>query len=307
MRQAEPTNATPSTARRFAAVAPRREQTRHDGRLMSEQGPRPYPRQLSFAGTARVPMMSCAASNVPDSQPNVMVADNDPGVRRMVSDYLGQNNMRVARATGKQDISRLLAAERFSMVILDLQLGQQDGLGLLRELRARSDLPVITLAGRHDEIDRIVSLELGADDCLAKPFSLRELLARIRVVLRRVETVPGEGTREPARAKGPIRLRFGRWTLDRRTRQFTDAEGAPIALTKGEYALLLAFLDAPQRPLSREHLLQAMHVNEDIFDRSIDVQILQLRRKLKTDPGTPDVIRTERGIGYVFTLPVAAI
>lgn len=279
----------------------------HYGRLMSEQGPRPYLRQPSFAGATRVPVMSFAASNVPDSQPNVMVADNDPGIRRMVSDYLGQNNMRVARATGKQDISRPLAAERFSMVILDLQLGQRDGLDLLRELRARSDLPVITLAGRHDEIDRIVSLELGADDCLAKPFSLRELLARIRVVLRRVETVAGEGRREPARAKAPTRLRFGRWTLDRRTRQFADAEGTPIALTKGEYALLLAFLDAPQRPLSREHLLQATHVNEDIFDRSIDVQILRLRRKLKTNPDTPDVIRTERGIGYVFTLPVAAV
>ena len=275
---------------------------------MRQQRPHPDPRQMSVGEPRRMPLTSVAASNALDSQPNVMVADNDPGIRRMVSDYLGQNNIRVARATGKQDISRLLAAERFSMVILDLQLGQNDGLNLLRELRACSDLPVIALAGRrHDEIDSIVSLELGADDCLAKPFSLRELLARIRVVLRRAETAAGEGTREPTRAKAPTRLRFGRWTLDRRTRQFADIGDTPIALTKGEYSLLLAFLDAPQRPLSREHLLQATHVNEDIFDRSIDVQILRLRRKLKTDPGTPDEIRTERGIGYVFTLPVAAI
>ena len=176
---------------------------------------------------------------------NIMVADHDPGMRRTVSDYLGQNNMRVAGASGKQDMSRLLAAQQFSMVVLDLQLGQengqQDGLDLLRELRAHSDMPVITLAGRqHDEIDRIVSLELGADDCLAKPFSLRELLARIKVVLRRAEAAAGEGARElardPGRDKASARLRFGPWTLDRRTRRFAVADGDPIPLTKGEYA-----------------------------------------------------------------------
>lgn len=166
-------------------------------------------------------------------------------------------------------------------------------------------LPVITLAGQqHDGIDRIVSLELGANDCLAKPFSLRELLARIRVVLRRAKATAGEGVREPARGKASARLRFGRWTLDRKTRQFAVAGGDPILLTKGEYALLLAFLDAPQRTLSREYLLQATHVHENMFDRSIDVQVLRLRRKLEADLGTPDVIRTERGVGYVFTLPV---
>ena len=170
---------------------------------------------------------------------------------------------------------------------------------------ARSDLPVITLAGeQHNEIDRIVSLELGADDCLAKPFSLRELLARIRVVLRRVEAAAGESARGAARDKASNRLRFGRWTLDRRTRRFATAGGDPIPLTKGEYALLLAFLEAPQRPLSREHLLRATHVHEDIFDRSIAVQVLRLRRKLGAASGTPDVIRTERGAGYVLTLPV---
>ena len=256
------------------------------------------------------------ASNAADRPLNIMVADHDPGMRRTVSDYLGQNNMRVAGASGKQDMSRLLAAQQFSMVVLDLQLGQengqQDGLDLLRELRAHSDMPVITLAGQqHDEIDRIVSLELGADDCLAKPFSLRELLARIKVVLRRVEATAGEGTREmardPGRDKASTRLRFGPWTLDRRTRRFARAGGDPIPLTKGEYALLLAFLDAPQRPLSREHLLQATHVHEDIFDRSIDVQVLRLRRKLEASSGTPHVIRTERGVGYVFTLPVERV
>ena len=256
-------------------------------------------------------------SDVPDGQANIMVADHDPGIRRAIANYLQQNDMRVASASDKQDIVRLLSAQRFSMVILDLQLGREDGVGLVQELCARSDLPVITLGSQqHDELDRIASLELGADDCLAKPFSLRELLARIRVVLRRVETTGGEGAREnarelgrepgrePGRDRASARLRFGRWTLDRRTRQFAVAGGELVALTKSEYALLLAFLDAPQRPLSREHLLQATHVHQDIFDRSIDVQVLRLRRKLAAGSGTPDVIRTERGVGYVFTLPV---
>lgn len=273
--------------------------------LMSEQDLHAHLRSRRFPEGAGMQVKGLPTSDVPDCQANIMVADHDPGMRRTVSDYLGRNNMRVSGASGKQDMSRLLAAQQFSMVVLDLQLGQEDGLDLLRELRAHSDLPVITLAGQqHDEIDRIVSLELGADDCLAKPFSLRELLARIRVVLRRVEATAGEGAREPARDKASTRLRFGRWTLDRRTRQFAVAGGGPIPLTKGEYALLLAFLDAPQRPLSREYLLQATHVHEDIFDRSIDVQVLRLRRKLETGSGTPDAIRTERGVGYVFTLPV---
>jgi DNA-binding winged helix-turn-helix (wHTH) protein len=150
------------------------------------------------------------------------------------------------------------------------------------------------------EIDRVVGLELGADDYVTKPFSLRELLARIRAVLRRHDA----GRAAPQRDSDRGRCKFGGWQLDRRTRRLTDPHGAPIALTKGEYALLTAFLDAPQRPLSREHLLQATRVHEDVFDRSIDVQILRLRRRLESDPSAPSIIRTERGVGYVFALPV---
>ncbi len=247
--------------------------------------------------------------NLPSILPNIMVVDDDPVMRRMVRDYLEQNNMSVSAAAGREELSRLLVDREFSLVLLDLQLGREDGLDLLRDLRARSDLPVIIMTGhRRDEIDRVVGLELGADDYILKPFSLRELLARIRVVLRRLNAAApvsgsGGGPGGKERAK-PGRLRFGSWTLDRRTRQLTGADGSPIVLTKGEYALLLAFLDAPQRPLSREHLLQATHVHEDVFDRSIDVQILRLRRKLEGDPSAPGVIRTERGVGYVFTLDV---
>jgi two-component system, OmpR family, response regulator len=195
----------------------------------------------------------------------------------------------------------LLAREEPNLVILDLRLGQEDGLDLLREIRSHSDIPVIITTGhRRDEIDRVVGLELGADDYITKPFGLRELLARIRAVLRRREAGQAAVQRDLERG----RCRFGAWQLDRRSRRLCDSGGIPVALTKGEYALLIAFLDAPQRPLSREHLLQATRIHEDVFDRSIDVQVLRLRRKLETDPNAPRVILTERGVGYVFALPV---
>jgi DNA-binding response OmpR family regulator len=169
---------------------------------------------------------------------------------------------------------------------------------------SRSDIPVIITTGhRRDEVDRVVGLEPGADDYLTKPFGLRELLARIRVTLRRVEALHVEPVRDPASG----RSRFGGWTLNRRSRRLTDPNNANVTLTKGEYALLLAFLDAPQRPLTREHLLQATRIHEDVFDRSIDVQILRLRRKLETDPTAPRMIQTERGVGYFFVLPIETV
>jgi DNA-binding response OmpR family regulator len=159
---------------------------------------------------------------------------------------------------------------------------------------------IITTGHRRDEIDRVVGLELGADDYVTKPFGVRELLARIRAVLRRRETGRIAAQREAEQG----RYRFGDWQLDRRARRLMNAHGDPVTLTKGEYGLLVAFLDAPQRPLTREHLLQATRIHEDVYDRSIDVQILRLRRKLEIDPSAPRIIQTERGVGYVFTLPV---
>jgi two-component system, OmpR family, response regulator len=238
-----------------------------------------------------------AASN----QPRIFVVEDDPVMLRMVGDYLEQHNMQVVSASGRQEMLQHFAVREPNLVILDLRLGQEEGFDLLREIRSRSDIPVIITTGdRRDEIDRVVGLELGADDYVTKPFSLRELLARIRAVLRRQEAGRAAIQRDPERG----RYRFGGWQLDRRNRRLYDPNGSQVALTKGEYALLTAFLDAPQRPLSREHLLQATRVHEDIFDRSIDVQILRLRRKLELDPSAPQVIRTERGVGYTFALPV---
>jgi two-component system OmpR family response regulator len=230
-----------------------------------------------------------------------LVVEDDMTMRQLVTNYLQDHDIRAISASRRHEVAGLLARSQPDLVVLDLRLGQEDGLDLLREIRAHSDIPVIITTGhRRDEIDRVVGLELGADDYITKPFGLRELLARIRAVLRRREA--GQAATEREIEKG--RWRFGSWQLDRRSRRLTNSRGEPVTLTKGEYALLIAFLDAPQRPLSREHLLQATRVHEDVFDRSIDVQVLRLRRKLDTDPSTPSIIRTERGIGYVFTLPV---
>src|SRR5262249_52159247 len=231
----------------------------------------------------------------------VLVVEDEAAWQRMILNYFGENNIRALLACDRKEMVGQLGSTEVNLVILDLRLGQEDGLDLLREIRSSSDVPVIIITGhRREDIDRVVGLELGADDYLTKPFNLRELLARVRAVLRRVDARSSTQARDPERG----RWQFSGWQLDRRTRRLTDPDGAPVALTKGEYALLVAFLDAPQRPLSREHLLQATRVHEDVFDRSIDVQILRLRRKLERDPSTPRVIQTERGVGYVFAAPV---
>ena len=229
------------------------------------------------------------------------MVEDDPALQRMILNYFGENSIRTLLANNRQEMVDQLRNTEVNLVILDLRLGSEDGLDLLREVRLSSDVPVIIITGhRRDDIDRVVGLELGADDYLTKPFNLRELLARVRAILRRFDVGRAAPTRDPERG----RFRFSGWQLDRRIRQLTDPAGATVPLTKGEYAMLLAFLEAPQRPLSREHLLQATRVHEDVFDRSIDVQILRLRRKLERDPSAPSVIRTERGVGYVFAVPV---
>ncbi len=231
----------------------------------------------------------------------IIVVDDDPALRQMVIRYLEDHNVPATSAASRTELNRHFEAAHPSLIILDLRLGQDDGLDLLRELRSHSDVPVIITTGhRTDEIDRIVGLELGADDYIVKPFSLRELLARVRAVLRRQEIGRAARANDPERGG----YRFNGWLLQRRGRKLLDPDGATVPLSKGEYALLIAFLEAPQRPLTREYLLQATRVHEDIFDRSIDVQVLRLRRRLEVDPSAPRVIQTERGVGYVFAQAV---
>ena len=231
-----------------------------------------------------------------DRQVCVLVVEDDPALQRMILNYFADNSIRARVASGREEMARQLEGTEVSLVVLDLLLGDEDGLDLLRLIRSNSDVPVIIITGhRRDEIDRIVGLELGADDYLTKPFNLRELLARVRAVLRRY----GSG-RAPAREAERSRSRFSGWQLDRKKRELTDPDGAPVTLTKGEYALLVAFLDAPQRPLNREQLLQATRVHEDLFDRSIDIRVARLRKKIERDPAKPQIIKTIPGAGYMY-------
>ena len=239
-----------------------------------------------------------------DSIVRVLVVEDDISLRTLIADYLERNGMSVTLASSAADVARRLTGSPTDLILLDLQLGREDGLDILRTVRAAHDTPVIIMTGhRSDEVDRVVGLELGADDYLLKPLSLRELLARIRVVLRRGAVAANAIRRE--RETGMSR--FGSWILNRKTRQLIDGEGRPVPLTKGEYALLTAFTEHPRQILSREQLLVATRVHEDILDRSIDVQILRLRRKLEADASVPSIIRTERGAGYIFDIDVERV
>jgi two-component system OmpR family response regulator len=235
-----------------------------------------------------------------DTVGHILVVDDDPATRRIVTSYFRDHDMPASSASGRQELIRHLASGAPTLIILDLRLGRDDGLDLLREIRSTSDVPVIITTGhRMEEVDRVLGLELGADDYLTKPFGLRELLARVRAILRRHEL-----KRTQSRKLQRSGFRFGRWQLERQSRRLTTQDGSLVALTKSALSLLVAFLECPQHPLTREQLLQATRVHEDVFDRSIDVQVLRLRRKLETDASSPRIIRTERGVGYVFALPV---
>src|SRR5438552_9677968 len=255
--------------------------------------------------TVNEPFEALDEKNGPERRrPVCMVVEDDLTMRHLVMNYLEEHDIRAVAASRRDEVSAFLARGEPDLVILDLRLGQEDGLDLLREIRSHSDIPIIITTGhRRDEIDRVVGLELGADDYITKPFGRRELLARIRAVLRRREAGNAAAVRDSERG----RCRFGGWLLDRRSRRLTNSAGEPVGLTKGEFALLVACIDAPQRPLSREHLLQATRIHEDVFDRSIDVQVLRLRRKLERDPSAPRVIQTERGVGYVFAVAVERV
>ncbi len=203
----------------------------------------------------------------------------------------------VSTAVNGREMSKLLDSEAIDLVILDLRLAGEDGMAIARKLRDNSVIPIIMLTGVKDEADRVMGLEIGADDYLTKPFSPRELLARIRTILRRTKAAaPAHATAKEMRA-----YRFAQFELNLRTRRLTRREGKPIDLTNGEFNLLAALLASPQRILTRDQLLEASRVyDNEVYDRSIDVQILRLRRKIEADPAQPAFIVTERGVGYIF-------
>jgi DNA-binding response OmpR family regulator len=223
----------------------------------------------------------------------ILIVNHDPAIREAVGSYFSDHEFTTCCLA---DWSQLKCTGTTpSLIIMDQPLGLHEGLDRLRSIRSKSDVPIIITGDRVDEADSILSLELGADDYIVRP-SPRELLARTRAILRRRQMSRAAQIRK--REEGGYR--FNGWRLDRHGRNLVDPNGTPVLLTKGEHALLLAFLGAPARPLTREHLVNATRVHEDVFDRSVDVQVLRLRRKLEIDPNAPRAIRTERGIGYVF-------
>lgn len=232
---------------------------------------------------------------------HILIVDDDPAIRRMVGEFLDQYDYGVYLAENGREMSRYVDERSVDLVVLDMKLAAEDGLTLIRELRLRSHVPIIALTGtRREEADRIMGLEFGADDYVLKPFSPRELLARIRAVLRRAELSHSLQNEHEKRT----RYRFDGWELNMRTHRLTSPRGDSVELSRGEFALLTAFLRSPQQILSREQLLAATRMHEDVFDRSVDAQILRLRRKLETDPSNPHLIRTERGAGYMFAAAV---
>jgi DNA-binding response OmpR family regulator len=243
---------------------------------------------------------------MPSASPShILAVDDDPAYRQLIADYLGENELRVTAVATGTDMAKTLAEQAIDLVVLDLRLESEDGMQLARQLRESSDIPVIIVTGKQDEADRVMGLEFGADDYVTKPFSPRELLARIRTVLRRSQAV-----REllPARDDRRRAYRFGGWELNLRTRRLVSLDGQRVELTNGEFNLLQALCAAPQRVLSRDQLLDLSRLyGAEVYDRSIDVQILRLRRKIEPDPARPQYIRTERGAGYVFSVPVEVV
>jgi two-component system OmpR family response regulator len=236
---------------------------------------------------------------------HVLVVDDDAAMRDVVSSYLESHNFQVSLAADGRAMKHALRCQRVDLVILDLKLAEEDGLELMRDVAKQADVPIIVLTGhRRDETDRVVGLELGADDYMVKPFGLRELLARVRAVLRRTEAQQRRAHKQDKR----IRYRFAGWELNLRTRQLISPAGSATALSAGEFNLLSALLRSPQQVLSREQLLAASRVHdEEVLDRSVDIQILRLRRKIEENPSEPQLIRTERGAGYVLATPVEVL
>ena len=238
------------------------------------------------------------------TDPHILIVDDNREIRDLVSRLLTREGFRVSVAADGRAMRKTLADARIDLVLLDLMLPGEDGLSLCRGIRAESRLPIIMLTAKGDEVDRVIGLEMGADDYLAKPFGSRELVARIRAVLRRSSTdTPAPG---PAPAEAQRRFRFDRWQFDTQSRELLGDDGVTVPLSTGEYELLLALVERPMRVLSRDQLLDlARGRAAAAFDRSIDTQISRLRKKLERDPAEPRVIKTVWGGGYMFAVPVS--
>ena len=234
--------------------------------------------------------------------PHILIVDDHRGIRDLVSRALSKEGFRISTAADGAAMRKLLADSRIDLILLDLMLPGEDGLSICRGLRAESNIPIIMLTAKGDEVDRVVGLEMGADDYLPKPFGSRELIARIKAVLRRSP----ERAAATHSAPRPKRYRFEGWVLDTGARELLREDGVTLPLSTGEYDLLIALVERPQRVLSRDQLLDLARGRSSIaLDRSIDTQVSRLRKKLERDPGDPKIIRTVWGGGYMFTPTVS--
>ncbi len=236
--------------------------------------------------------------------PHILVVDDDPQIRSMIDRYLTHEGFTVSLAQNGAEMDEALDKGPVDLVLLDLVLPGDDGLMLARRIREKSDIGIIILTGKGEMIDRVVGLEMGADDYVAKPFHLRELLARIKSVLRRAVAHPAPTEAAPAPAEKTV-ARFAGWAFDFVKLELASPDGTTVALTTGETNLLVAFLKNPNRVLDRDRLLDLIsHREWEPFDRSVDTQVVRLRRKIEEDPSSPALIKTVRGAGYIFAVPV---
>jgi len=231
---------------------------------------------------------------------HILVVDDEPDIRETVQDYLELHGFRVTPADGGVALRAAVAEQDVDLVVLDINMPGEDGLSLARFLREQTDIPVVMLTAAGEVVDRIVGLEMGADDYLAKPVDLRELLARVKAVLRRFQSA--RATAEQAVEDTQRRVPFGKLRLDLDAHKLFDGDGNEVPLTSMEYDLLKAFAEHPNRVLSRDQLLDMAHKRGwEPFDRSIDIRIARIRRKIEPDPSKPQVIKTVRGAGYIFS------
>jgi two-component system, OmpR family, response regulator len=229
-------------------------------------------------------------------EPHVLLVEDDREIRSLVSRFLQRNEVRVSSVGDGRAMDRLLKDNRIDLIVLDIMLPGEDGLEICRRLRSSSNLPVIMLTAKGEDVDRIIGLEIGADDYMTKPFNPRELLARIRAVLRR-----GTANAGAANGSGAV-LAFGGWRLDPNVRQLHNSDGVRVALTGAEFDLLVVFCERPRRVLSRDQLIDLTQGRGAApFERSIDVPVSRLRQKMEHDPRDPTLIQTIRGGGYMFS------
>jgi len=235
-----------------------------------------------------------------EPQPHILVVDDDREIRDLLSKFLERQGMRVSAARDAKEARKLWPLGRYHLVVLDLMLPGESGLEFAKWLRTQGEVPIVMLTAMSEETDRIVGLELGADDYLGKPFNPRELLARIRAVLRRANGEPGTAKEPPAKA-----IRFAGWTLEPGRRRLLNPEGVEVPLTGGEYELLTVLVERPNRVLTRDMLMDLLRGRQaGPFDRAIDVAVSRLRRKLEDDGRNPTLIKTVRGGGYVLAATV---